>query len=87
MRATSGIELFEQVVALTGLASWVGPGLVQRALTSQAGVAKEAANVEHYRRALPQIRARMAAYVAIDEVDRRVKSIEQHLGPHTSMRP
>jgi hypothetical protein len=72
-------SLFDQVVAASGLAAMLGPGIVVRALAS-AGVSEpERARPEDYRRALPELRARMAIYLPAGELEQRLKAIESLL--------
>jgi hypothetical protein len=73
---TESRALFEAVIATSGLAASIGPGTVQRALVSVGVVFPDRARPEDYRRALPQLRARMAIYLPASEVDRRVSEIE-----------
>ena len=74
----SSLKLFEEVVGRTGLASFIGPGAVERALSS-VGSSSASARVDDYRRALPQLRSRMAIYLKPEEVERRVNEIESLL--------
>lgn len=69
--------LFEEVVRRSGLASWVGPGLLRRALQAVGVDEPMAARPEHYRRALPQLEARMAVYLKQDELVHRVAAIRR----------
>ena len=72
---TSSLTLFEEIVARTGLATFIGPGVVQRALQSVGIYSFEVATVEDYRRALPALRARMATYLTEDQVEIRLREI------------
>jgi len=71
--------LFEEVVRRSGLASWVGPGLLRRALQAVGLDEPTSARPEHYRRALPQLEARMAVYLKPDELAQRITSIRRLL--------
>jgi len=71
--------LFEEVVRRSGLASWVGPGLLRRALQAVGVEEPNGARSEHYRRALPQLEARMAVYLKPDELAQRITSIRRLL--------
>jgi hypothetical protein len=75
-----GRRLFDEVVGSSGLAAWIGPGTVQRALHSVGAVSPDTAGVDHYRRALPQLKARMAIYLSSSELDQRMRAIEQIVG-------
>ena len=68
--------LFDRVVESTGLAAFIGPGTVERALVATGVATPHEARPEDYRRALPQIRARMAVYLKPGEVEERVRAIE-----------
>jgi hypothetical protein len=68
-------SLFETVVTLTGLATFIGPGVVRRALQSVGVSAVEMATKEDYRRALPGLRARMATYLTDEQLDSRLHEI------------
>ena len=75
----SGRKLFEQVVDRTGLASFIGPGAVERALAN-VGASPEEATFGDFRRALPQLHKRMSIYLKPPELDERLRAIEQLLG-------
>ena len=68
--------LFDEIVATCGLSTTIGPGTVLRALNAVGVLFPESAGPDAYRRALPQLRARMAIYLAPSEVDWRVQRIE-----------
>jgi hypothetical protein len=68
--------LFEQVVQSCGLAATIGPGTVQRALGSVGVNFPDRAGPEDYRRALPQLKARMTIYLGAAEVERHLQKIE-----------
>ncbi|HEY5956307.1 MAG TPA: hypothetical protein VIV60_07135 [Polyangiaceae bacterium] len=72
---TDAEELFEEVVARTGLASFIGPGVVKRALQSVGVYRIEDATREDYRQALPVLRARMATYLSSEPLDARLRDI------------
>ena len=72
-------ELFEEVVERTGLASFIGPGAVERALDT-VGVTPDTASPSDYRRALPHLRGRMAVYLKQGELTRRLRAVEELLG-------
>ncbi len=74
-----GRALFERVVECTGLASFIGPGAVERALGT-LGVTPDAATVADYRRAMPQLRGRMAIYLKPEELTRHVRDLEELVG-------
>jgi len=76
---TSGRPLFERIVERTGLSSFIGPGTVERALAS-VGASPDVATRDDYRRALPQLRQRMALYLRGPDLDEHVRSIEELLG-------
>ncbi len=76
---TNDATLFEEVVRRSGLASWVGPGLLRRALQAVGVEEVGAARPEHFKRALPQMEARMAVYLKPDELVQRVASIRRLL--------
>ncbi|HXU68902.1 MAG TPA: hypothetical protein VN947_06210 [Polyangia bacterium] len=75
MTAPHGRALFEAVVERTGLASFIGPGAVERALES-VGAAPDAATVDDYRRALPQLRTRMAVYLKASELQEKLSALD-----------
>jgi hypothetical protein len=68
-------SLFEDIVSRTGLATFIGPGVVRRALQSIGVPSVEMATKEDYRRALPALRARMATYLTNEQVDSRLQEI------------
>jgi hypothetical protein len=72
-------SLFERVIRSTGLPAYIGPSAVRRALSLSGCLSPEAAGPEDYRRALPQLQARMRIYLSQAEVDRRVGDIEASL--------
>jgi transcriptional regulator GlxA family with amidase domain len=76
---TNDATLFEEVVRRSGLASWVGPGLLRRALQAVGVDEVGAARTEHFKRALPQLEARMAVYLKPEELAQRVASIRRLL--------
>jgi hypothetical protein len=78
MLMSSGRTLFEQVVERTGLASFIGPGAVERALGT-VGATPDAATRADYRRALPQLQDRMAVYLKKEELFRHVRALEELL--------
>ena len=55
-------DLFRRVVAACRLSPLIGPGTVIRALR-HVGATKETATNDDYRRALPNLRVRLEAYV------------------------
>jgi hypothetical protein len=71
--------LFEEVVRRSGLASWVGPGLLRRALQAVGVDQAVTARSEQYRRALPQLEARMAVYLKPEDLAMRVAAIRRLL--------
>ena len=76
MTAARGRDLFEAVVACTGLASFIGPGAVERALES-VGAGPDVATVEDYRKALPQLKTRMAVYLKEGELQAHLTALER----------
>ena len=72
---TDSPDLFEGMVARTGLASFIGPGVVRRALNSVGIYRVEDATREDYIRALPALRARMATYLSSEQLDARLRDI------------
>jgi hypothetical protein len=76
---TLGRVLFEKVVERTGLASFIGPGTVERALLAAGVESVEAATADDYRRAMPQLRRRMAVYLPPDGLERQVRKLEELL--------
>jgi hypothetical protein len=58
----------------------VGPGLLRRALQAVGVDEVGTARSEHFRRALPQLEARMAVYLKPAELEERVASIRRLLG-------
>jgi len=68
-------DLFEEVVVRTGLASFIGPGVVRRALNSVGIYRVEDATREDYIRALPALRARMATYLSSEQLETRLRDI------------
>jgi hypothetical protein len=74
----AGRTLFEQVVERTGLASFIGPGTVERALGT-VGATPDGATRADYRRALPQLHDRMAVYLKKDELVRHLRALEELL--------
>jgi len=77
---SEGQKLFEDVVGRCGLAAWIGPGTVQRALQSVGVSSPDTATPFHYRRALPQLKARMAIYLQPEDLERNMREIEALLG-------
>jgi|HubBroStandDraft_6_1064221.scaffolds.fasta_scaffold201261_1 hypothetical protein len=71
-----GQELFEEVVARSGLAAWVGPGTVRRALVSVGVSSPDVASPNDYLRALPELQARMATYLGASDLKQRMDRIE-----------
>ncbi|HVE86953.1 MAG TPA: hypothetical protein VND93_29055 [Myxococcales bacterium] len=71
--------LFEEVVRRSGLASWAAPGVLRRALASVGVVDPQAAQRDHFRRALPELTKRMAVYLRPNELYLRVSAIEMLL--------
>jgi hypothetical protein len=69
-------ELFEEVVRLTGLAAFIGPSVVRRALAITSGVTIDQAMPEHYRQALPELRSRMSIYLKPEAAAERIREIE-----------
>jgi hypothetical protein len=69
-------KLFDEVVARSGLATMIGPGTVQRALAAVGIVSPDHAKPDDYWRALPQIKVRMAMYLAPEEVAHAIQKIE-----------
>jgi hypothetical protein len=72
----AGRKLFEEVAAATGLALVIGPGAVQRALAGVGVTDPELATVEDYRRALPQLKVRMAFYLTPPELERHLEELD-----------
>jgi hypothetical protein len=68
-------KLFDEVVALSGLATMIGPGTVQRALAAVGIPVPELAKRRDYERALPQLKARMAIYLSPENLERQVQGI------------
>jgi hypothetical protein len=76
MTRAPGRKLFEEIAAATGLSVVIGPGAVQRALAAVGVSAVELATVEDYRRALPQLKSRMAFYLPPADLERRLADLE-----------
>ncbi len=76
---TNAQELFEEVVARTGLASFIGAGVVRRALESVGISRVEDATRDDYRRAFPILRTRMATYLSGEQLEIRVRDISSLL--------
>lgn len=77
MNAHEEVEkLFDEVVKHLGLAMWVGPGVLKKALSSAGLGPQEPAREEHYHRALPELKERMAVYLHPGELQQRVAAIE-----------
>jgi hypothetical protein len=76
MSEVAPVRLFDEIVARTGLAATIGPGTLQRALSSVGVPMPSAARPDDFRRALPQIRARMAIYLPPVDVERNLRAIE-----------
>ena len=76
MTREPGKALFEDVVQATGLALMIGPGAVQRALAAVGVREPERATVDDYRRALPQLKSRMAFYLPPVELDKQLAALE-----------
>jgi hypothetical protein len=72
-------KLFDEVVARSGLATIIGPGTVQRALAAVGVASPDGASPDDYRRALPQIKARMLVYLRPEEVEQAIHKIESLL--------
>ena len=68
--------LFDAVASCSGLASWIGPGTVQRALSSVGVSSFSNAVAADYQRAMPQLRARMAMYLPPAELELRCRQLE-----------
>jgi hypothetical protein len=73
---TDPLHLFEEVVTCSGLASFIGPGTVQRALQSVGVTSPSLAKLEDYRRALPALQERMALYLPASQLKACVRAIE-----------
>jgi hypothetical protein len=71
-----GQEPFEEIVARSGPAAWVGPGTVRRALGSVGVASPESAGPHDYLRALPELSARMATYLNARDLKQRMDRIE-----------
>jgi hypothetical protein len=71
-----GRELFEEVVARSGLAAWVGPGTVRRALGAVGVTSPDDASPGDYLRALPELKARMATYLGERDLKYHLDRIE-----------
>ena len=76
---SGGRALFEEIVERSGLASFIGPGIIQRALNATGVSSPDRARLDDYRRALPQIRARMAVYLQPDQLEEHIQEIESLL--------
>lgn len=70
----SSQELFDEIVALTGVSIVLAPGLVTRSL-ADAGVSVENATLDHYEEALPRLTARMRAYLPEEQAAERAQAI------------
>lgn len=66
--------LFDQIVAICDVSYLIGPGLVRRALRDQHEQV-DTASIESYRRALPNLQARLAAYLTLEEATQRCRKI------------
>lgn len=81
---TDPVRLFEDVVRCSGLASFIGPGTVQRALQSVGVASPSLAQVDDYRRALPVLRERMALYLPASQLEACVLQIDAVLKNESS---
>ncbi len=73
-----GRALFDEVVTIvseSGVSSVIGPGIVRRSLLDRKVRLEEAAPAD-YRAALPQLSARIAAYLPEEEAKHTVQRIE-----------
>ena len=71
-------KLFEEVVAVTGLAKIIARGTIQRALaTVSADV--ETATPEDYVAAMPELRKKLAAFVDDLDARKRLDRLERQL--------
>jgi Ni,Fe-hydrogenase III large subunit len=66
--------LFDQIVAICDVSFLIGPGLVRRALRDQHEQV-DTASIDSYRRALPNLQARLAAYLTPEEATQRCRKI------------
>jgi hypothetical protein len=74
-----GKSLFDEIVDCAGLAAFIGPATVRRALaTSGIANAEEAAPAD-FLRALPELKARMAIYLTTQEAEQRSREIAELL--------
>jgi hypothetical protein len=71
-------ELFWAVVDLTGLTPLLAPGTVRRALRD-VGITPTEATAVDMLRALPCLKARLAAFLSEEEVARHAQRIESFL--------
>jgi hypothetical protein len=69
---------FDDIVRLCGLSSIIGPGLVRRALRD-VGASEANATPEDYRKALPQLGARLATYRGPDAAAEAIRQIDDYL--------
>jgi hypothetical protein len=76
MTRAPGRKLFDDVAAATGLALVIGPGAVQRALAGVGVTVVDQATVEDYRRALPELKTRMAFYLAKADLEHHLAELE-----------
>jgi hypothetical protein len=70
--------LFDEVVKLCGFSAMMGPGTLRRALRD-SGVTRDNAGPDDYRKALPQIQARIEVYVPAAEAATRIRRIMKFL--------
>lgn len=71
-------ELFDGVVALSGLSRIIAPGTVRRALLD-AGLEPRFATAESYRSIASRLDARLRAYLSARETEQRMRSIHEFL--------
>ena len=66
--------LLKRVAEICGFSEFVGPGAIRRALAAH-GADPKTATPEHYRRALPELQARLQVYLSEDEATKRIREI------------
>src|SRR5690349_21184620 len=73
-----GKALFDQVLTHCGLSTLIGPGILHRALADE-GVDRTTATAQDYLRIMPRLGVRIRAYLAEDEVERRMRQLTRYL--------
>jgi len=72
-------SLFDQVLEVLGLASMIGPGVVQRSLKEESVLSPAQARPNDYLKIIPRLRVRLAVYLPPEEVASRLARLNDLL--------